>query len=1095
MKSIIKVPGIFIVLLSIIATNTYAQSVDDRAENIQNGTFNIFMSADQSYFKNNSASDNNPYGYGYWVAAHGLETLSEAYQRTRNVKYKNRMKSILRGIRKYNLYGAETYRNDYYDDLEWLCLASISCYRATKDTEYLDAAHQIWDEIKTGYKAPVMSWKKGCTTPCNNSIGNSPAIIIALKLYELEHDNANLQMAKDIHAWMKANVLNAKGGIWDSPNNFDEGWQFSYNSGLFIGACLELNLVTGTQSYIDDAIKASEFMMNYRYYNGGVFFLNEKGQGDGGLFKGIFARYFTEFVRLGNLTAAQKERYLRVINFTGNYAWDNAVNKTSYLCNFNWGTLPTQTIDLSTHVSGVHLMESVASLNKVHVYQDINYSGFYSQLAVGNYTLAQLQARGVTDNDITSFSIPTGYTVTVYENDNFSGASKTFTSNTGWLADWNDRISSIKINNANGLVTVFQDVNYGGYGAGFGVGNYKLSDLVAKGVLDNDITSVKVKEGFKVIVYTDDNFGGTSLEITADNGFIGELNDKVSSLKVLPNGNPNLAGTYYVKNNASGFFVDLKDGNVNNGTQIRQWSYNGSDAQKFKLVHLGNGNYSIVQVASNKVLDVEAVSSVAGANILQWDNANGANQHFIFVDAGNGLFKMIAEHTGMVAEVSTVNSGDQLHQWYNNGQANSKWLLVPTNQVIGTGDGLRANYFNGKNFETPVYTRVDPKIDFSWGAGSPNAAVNADAFSARWTGQVQAKSTGTYTFYINSDNGRRLWVNNQLIIDKWINDYGTEYSGTIALAAGQKYDIKVEYFEDNGGAENHLSWSTNILPKEIIPQTQLYSNALPVTSITSPVSNAGFVATASITINATATDANGTVAKVEFYNGATLLGTSTTSPYSYNWTNVGIGTYTITTRATDDKGAIGVSSAITVKVNANQKPTVSITSPVNGTMFNALAAIDITADAKDQDGSITKVEFYNGTALLGTVTASPYTYNWKNVAAGNYTITAKATDNNGATAVSSEVKLVVNITTGLNDIITGKRFSIAPNPVHDHLEVFYSEPLTNAYLLVTDIMGREIIKGNIPQSGQINVSELQSGLYILIIHTGDGLLKEKFVKN
>src|SRR5205085_1314163 len=134
----------------------------------------------------------------------------------------------------------------------------------------------------TGYNAGAMSWRKGCTTPCKNSIANSPAIVIAVKLYKLEHDAANLQMAKDVHAWMKTNVFNADGGIWDAPGNFDQGWQFSYNSGLFISASLELNIVTGQRSYLDDAIKACEFVMNFRNYNGdytgGVFFLNEKGQ-------------------------------------------------------------------------------------------------------------------------------------------------------------------------------------------------------------------------------------------------------------------------------------------------------------------------------------------------------------------------------------------------------------------------------------------------------------------------------------------------------------------------------------------------------------------------------------------------------------------------------------------------------------------------------------------------------------------------------------------------------------------------------------------------------------------------------------------------
>jgi len=76
----------------------FAQTTDQRAEYIQNGTFNSFMSADGSYFKANSSSDNNPYGYGYWVTAHTLETLADAYQRTRNSVYKDRMKNIIDGV-------------------------------------------------------------------------------------------------------------------------------------------------------------------------------------------------------------------------------------------------------------------------------------------------------------------------------------------------------------------------------------------------------------------------------------------------------------------------------------------------------------------------------------------------------------------------------------------------------------------------------------------------------------------------------------------------------------------------------------------------------------------------------------------------------------------------------------------------------------------------------------------------------------------------------------------------------------------------------------------------------------------------------------
>ncbi len=73
-------------------------------------------------------------------------------------------------------------------------------------------------------------------------------------------------------------------------------------------------------------------------------------------------------------------------------------------------------------------------------------------------------------------------------------------------------------------------------------------------------------------------------------------------------------------------------------------------------------------------------------------------------------------------------------------------------------------------------------------------AVDADNFSVRWTGQIQPQGSGAHTFYVNSDNGRRLWVNDQLIIDKWIDDYGTEYSGSISLTANKKYTIKFRVF-------------------------------------------------------------------------------------------------------------------------------------------------------------------------------------------------------------------------------------------------------------------------------------------------------------
>ncbi|MEO8101531.1 MAG: Ig-like domain-containing protein [Betaproteobacteria bacterium] len=169
------------------------------------------------------------------------------------------------------------------------------------------------------------------------------------------------------------------------------------------------------------------------------------------------------------------------------------------------------------------------------------------------------------------------------------------------------------------------------------------------------------------------------------------------------------------------------------------------------------------------------------------------------------------------------------------------------------------------------------------------------------------------------------------------------------------------------------------------------ANVVPAVNISSPAANANFAAPANITINATATDTDGTIAMVEFFNGATLLGTDTTSPYAYTWTGVATGSYALTAKATDNSGGVKTSPAVTV--NAVTPPTVNITAPATNATFAAPATVAISASAAAAAGAtISKVEFFNGVTLLGTDTTSPYAFSWTNVAAGNYALTAKATD-------------------------------------------------------------------------------------------------------
>ncbi|SFH06693.1 Por secretion system C-terminal sorting domain-containing protein [Pontibacter chinhatensis] len=188
------------------------------------------------------------------------------------------------------------------------------------------------------------------------------------------------------------------------------------------------------------------------------------------------------------------------------------------------------------------------------------------------------------------------------------------------------------------------------------------------------------------------------------------------------------------------------------------------------------------------------------------------------------------------------------------------------------------------------------------------------------------------------------------------------------------------------------------------------ANQAPTVAITAPANNTSFAAPASVTITATASDPDGTVAKVEFYNGTAKLGEDDTSPYTFAWASVPAGSYQLTAKAFDNIGAATISAVvnITVSAPANTPPTVQLTAPADNSTFTAPATITLTASASDADGSIARVEFYQGTTKLGEDLTSPYSFAWANIPAGTYQLTARAFDNGGLSTSSSPVNVTVS---------------------------------------------------------------------------------------
>ena len=147
---------------------------------------------------------------------------------------------------------------------------------------------------------------------------------------------------------------------------------------------------------------------------------------------------------------------------------------------------------------------------------------------------------------------------------------------------------------------------------------------------------------------------------------------------------------------------------------------------------------------------------------------------------------------------------------------------VFSNVSTSNTGGLNAEYFDNRDFTNLVTIRRDATVNFDWGSTTPSgtALTSPDTFSVRWTGQVTAPATGAYTFMTTSDDGVRLWVNNQLLIDNWTDHSPTNNSGVINLTANTVYDIKMEFYE-NGGAGAKLFWSYPGRTQQIIPSSRL----------------------------------------------------------------------------------------------------------------------------------------------------------------------------------------------------------------------------------------------------------------------------------
>ncbi len=279
-------------------------------------------------------------------------------------------------------------------------------------------------------------------------------------------------------------------------------------------------------------------------------------------------------------------------------------------------------------------------------------------------------------------------------------------------------------------------------------------------------------------------------------------------------------------------------------------------------------------------------------------------------------------------------------------------------------------------------------------------------------------------------------------------------------AANKTYSGGVEV-QQTGNAYKASYWTQGNSPEDFSGPWQQWQalgscdgvvNQDPVVDLLSPLSTDSFTVGQAVMFSASASDADGVVSKVEFYLDGTLAHTAVQAPYSHQWLAT-LGTHMVTAKVTDDQGATNVSLAANFSVTdgtPNAAPTVSLTAPAANTEYQAGDVVVISADAADSDGTIAGVEFYLGSTLLNTDTTAPYETTWTSVA-GDYQVSARATDDKNASTDSASVAITV---TGI----------VTPPLTNCRPDGLYQTPSVDVpYCTVYDEDGREMMGADHPR--------------------------------
>lgn len=417
----------------------------------------------------------------------------------------------------------------YYDDNAWIAKALMELYRANQNANNLNRAREIVAFSMSGENfgsspGGGIRWHEG--DPDGQCLcATAPTMAASLMIYEVTGISYYLSDAQRLYSWVKSDRF-----------GWGPGYR-GYENAVIAQSALLLYRMTGDAVYLNDA-RHMGYVMEAAYIDWNNHALKETGQWGGHDMTNAYVELYEVDKDINWLNiAAGYLSFLhdRVRDWEGRYPefWDRP-------------GVPGKP-DLLSQASAARAYAKIGTTNgagpkypePAAVFQDCDYQGWGSVgLPIGRYTLADMQFRGINNDDISSLKVQPGYRITFYEDDNFQGAKLERTGDQNCLDrdGWDNRISSIVVEPITPAVTVYRDCNFEGRGTHLPAGTYTLADLQARGISNDDISSLQVAEGYEVKAYGDDFFSGPEIKLSSGSScLINEgWNDMISSIQIAP---------------------------------------------------------------------------------------------------------------------------------------------------------------------------------------------------------------------------------------------------------------------------------------------------------------------------------------------------------------------------------------------------------------------------------------------------------------------------------------------------------------------------------------------------------------------------------